>query len=457
MKKIFILITFLFFFASQVQAADLSEELAGRILLQVEANGEAWYINPVDQKRYYLGRPIDAFNMMRELGIGISNQDLSKIPVNFDYVKGQDSDNDGLADTLEEALGTDKNLMDSDGDSFNDREELLSSYNPLGDGDLYFDDNFAFQQAGKIFLQVEKNGEAWYVSPVTRQRYFLGRPDDAFNVMRGLGLGVSNNDLDTIPSKTASYNASDLEIKMFESINQERLSAGRKALIWNDELAAVAREHSEDLALENSEFVGEGYSCEFPLIHHEGLEFGIYNSERLKNRGIYYYSMTGENIALVPTISTTALFKVGDVKQQYFDSCPERRDKMEEEFKEKLDEAEDDEAKIEIIKAEDLKRAAAFQNEFELKIEKQEWLLSDKVISETVEGWMNSPGHKANILETEFDESGIGVASVDGYLISTQVFIERADCAYQGGPCCVEEGYYPYCFTGLSCEDMICS
>jgi hypothetical protein len=54
--------------------------------------------------------------------------------------------------------------------------------------------SFANQQKGKILLQVENKGEAWYVNPNNGQRYFLSRPADAFNVMRKLGLGIKEAD-----------------------------------------------------------------------------------------------------------------------------------------------------------------------------------------------------------------------------------------------------------------------
>lgn len=66
---------------SVTQAASLIERVKGRILLQVQQKGEAWYVNPVDEKRYYLGRPNDAFEIMRNLGLGITDSDLSQIPV----------------------------------------------------------------------------------------------------------------------------------------------------------------------------------------------------------------------------------------------------------------------------------------------------------------------------------------------------------------------------------------
>ena len=58
----------------------------GRILLRVETSGEAYYVNPADNRLYYLGRPTDAFALMRRFGLGINNQDLDKITVGTDVV-----------------------------------------------------------------------------------------------------------------------------------------------------------------------------------------------------------------------------------------------------------------------------------------------------------------------------------------------------------------------------------
>jgi hypothetical protein len=62
--------------------------LSGMILLDVENHGEAYYINPLDLHKYYLSRPRDAFALMRELGLGITNNDLLAItPRNIDDEK----------------------------------------------------------------------------------------------------------------------------------------------------------------------------------------------------------------------------------------------------------------------------------------------------------------------------------------------------------------------------------
>jgi len=455
-KRILVIILLIFSPFGFVQAAPLSEKMSGRILLQVESKGEAWYVNPANLHRYFLGRPEDALNLMRELGVGILNQDLNKIPVNLDFQVGVDSDGDGLADNLEIAIGTNPNLTDSDGDGFSDRQELSTGFNPNGPGKLPLDSIFSAKQKGKIFLQVEAHGEAWYVNPTNGMRYFLGRPADAFSLMRSLGLGITNANLALIPAETANYNASDLELKMFDAINQQRISYGKKPLVWNGEVAKVAREHSQNIADEDKVFSGEGRTCDFPIIHHEGLIFGNYNSDRLNNRGIYYFSASGENIALVPTVSTTVTFSYNDLVKSAFDSCSDRRAKMDTDFKTRLDGEADINKKLEIIKTEDVMRKEIYDKEGYVKISEQKWYSLDKVVSETVTGWMNSPGHKANILDENFDQSGIGVADVDGYLISTQSFIKRATCGYKDSACCQENKNSVYCYSPLTCEQDIC-
>ncbi len=114
---------------------NLFSKVKGKIIIKVEDMGKAYYINPKSKIMHYLGRPNDAFNVMREQGVGISEDDYN----------------------------------------------LFGEYAPS-------------RLAGHILLRVEANGEAYYVNPEDNKIHYLGRPADAFNIMRGLGLGISNND-----------------------------------------------------------------------------------------------------------------------------------------------------------------------------------------------------------------------------------------------------------------------
>ncbi len=157
-----------------------SKKQAGKILLQVESRGEAWYVNPKDGRRQYMADGATAYSILRSYGVGITNKDLNKILVATDFI-------DNLAN------------LDSDNDGYNDKQELQNGYNPYASGKLVIDKSFSNIHKGKIFLQVESHGEAWYINPIDGLRYYLGGASDAFNVMRSLGLGITNTNLNKIP------------------------------------------------------------------------------------------------------------------------------------------------------------------------------------------------------------------------------------------------------------------
>lgn len=178
----------------KVKNKTMFKSLKGKILLKVEDGGKAYYVNPQKETIHSLGKPADAFVVMREQGVGITNADLKKIPVDLSSLSGVDSDQDGLPDMLEDALGTDKIKKDTDNDGLSDKKEVENGKNPNGTGATAINNTFCESMKGKILLQVEGHGEAWYVNPKNNKRYFLGRPADAFSVMRVLGLGISNGD-----------------------------------------------------------------------------------------------------------------------------------------------------------------------------------------------------------------------------------------------------------------------
>ena len=182
-----------------VQAETFAERVRGRILLQVQSWGEAWYVNPTNSQRIYLRDGDVAYSLMRGLGLGITNANLGKIPVGIESrFADLDTDGDGLSDTLEGALGTNPNLSDTDRDGYNDGSEVKGGYDPLTSGKLSYDSSLVGKMKGKILLQVESRGEAWYVSPVDGKRYYMKDGEAAYQIMRFLSLGITNADLNLI-------------------------------------------------------------------------------------------------------------------------------------------------------------------------------------------------------------------------------------------------------------------
>jgi lipoprotein-anchoring transpeptidase ErfK/SrfK len=119
---------------------NFSNLLSGKILLDVDNQGEAWYVYPGDFHRYYLGSPADAYGVMSNLSLGISNADFSKI-----------------------------------GSSTPDRFR------------------------GLILLKPEDSGRAYYVNPADKSLIFLPDASGALDLMRRFSLGITHKDLQTIP------------------------------------------------------------------------------------------------------------------------------------------------------------------------------------------------------------------------------------------------------------------
>lgn len=124
--------------------AALVSQTKGYILLQTESHGEAWYVDPITAKRYYMKDGPTAYQMMRSFGLGISEGDYQKIE------KG---------DT---AL---KNRL-----------------------------------RGRIVLRAQAHGEAYYIHPKDLAVYYLKNGDEAYRIMRLYSLGITNKNLSGIPT-----------------------------------------------------------------------------------------------------------------------------------------------------------------------------------------------------------------------------------------------------------------
>ncbi len=127
--------------------------LSGKILLQVQQHGEAWYVRPETGTRYYMKDGPTAYGMMRTFGLGITDADLANIQ---------------SVDTV---------------------DELKASQSAC----LY--GSSANATKGKILIQVQQHGEAWYVDVSKCRRIYMKDGDAAYTLMRYLGLGITDADL----------------------------------------------------------------------------------------------------------------------------------------------------------------------------------------------------------------------------------------------------------------------
>ena len=128
--------------------SELIDRLKGYIMLAVDYHGEAWYVDPITEMRYYLKDGPTAYEFLRSFGLGITNADLENIPTEDDAYGG------GAA------------------------AQALS---------------------GRILLQVEEHGEAWYINPADLKRYYLADGDEAYRIMRELSWGTILSSISGIP------------------------------------------------------------------------------------------------------------------------------------------------------------------------------------------------------------------------------------------------------------------
>jgi len=130
----------------QNDSIDLSfkDRVKGQLLLQVQQNGEIWYVDPIEYKRYYVS-VTNALPLFRKLSLGITNNDLATIPLTGS------SQSSSLGNRLK----------------------------------------------GRLLLAVEDLGRVWYVDMKGQRREV--REDNIMTIFRALGLGITDTDLNQIP------------------------------------------------------------------------------------------------------------------------------------------------------------------------------------------------------------------------------------------------------------------
>lgn len=138
-----------------------------------------------------------------------------------------------------------------------------------------------------------------------------------------------------------------LELRIHQLINEERVARGLPELAWDSSLAAIAREHSEDMAARGyfSHTTPEGEGPQ-----ERAAAAGYVCRKQIEN---WIYGL-GENIFQNNLYDSVT----------YLNGIPVSR----------------------------------------------EWNDLEDLATSTVQGWMNSSGHRENILRTSFDREGIGVA-----------------------------------------------
>ena len=167
--------------------------------------------------------------------------------------------------------------------------------------------------------------------------------------------------IDSLEVKEKPYiNIRDLENRIHYLINIERENIGLRSLEYDTKLVEIARKHSKDMD-ENKFF--DHRNLKGQNATDRGKEMGYVCR---KDYGTYYSYGLAENI----------------FQNNLADSIIHHKN-----------------------------------------VDYYNWNTLEGIAQETVKGWMNSPGHRKNILTPTFDKEGIGISiSPDGRVLITQDF-----------------------------------
>lgn len=111
-------------------------------------------------------------------------------------------------------------------------------------------------------------------------------------------------------------NIAEVEQIAFKIVNEKRIENGLKPLTWSNDVAKVAREHSDDMA-------------EFQFFDHRGLDNKLV-SDRADRNGISKWRSIGENIAYNRGFNDP----IAKTVQLWLDSPSHRRNMLSEDWKE---------------------------------------------------------------------------------------------------------------------------
>ena len=164
----------------------------------------------------------------------------------------------------------------------------------------------------------------------------------------------------TVGNSPPAIDISTLEGRVHELINQQRRNNGLSSLSYDSSLAPIARKHSADMARNNY----------FEHVNLQGLDPTDRGTQAgyscYKNYGSYYTTGIAENI----------------MQNNLYDSV-------------------------------------TYYN----GVPRYAWNSQEEIAQSTVSSWMNSPGHRQNILTPTYDREGIGVAiATDNKVYITQDF-----------------------------------
>jgi len=214
-----------------------------------------------------------------------------------------------------------------------------------------------------------------------------------------------------LPRPAYDFNA--LALSVHSLVNQRRREAGLNEIMWDGNLAKISIEHGIDQARDNIETTNPNLLCQYPLIRHEGFSFGFTLGERLSARNAVFRS-AAENLAIMPLTKNLIHRHPRDNPPP---PCPVVT------VIEPINDSQ--EAKTNAHRETLRLSLQAIQGLRPANWVNIEWKAMDELAKSAVNGWMNSEGHRRNILTPTLNFGGVGIVEVNNHIILVHKFIGR--------------------------------
>ncbi|MBL7057931.1 hypothetical protein ISS03_01205 [Patescibacteria group bacterium] len=173
----------------------LTERLFGKMLLDVEGNGEVYYLDPVTGGKEYLADGSAAQKLLERRALGINEQNFANL-----------------------IIGTEK------------EEESVCKTSKLSN-----------RLKGRIVLRVEKNGEAYWINPNNCKAYYAGTHEASYELMKKMSLGVKKNDLAKIKDNKRQQIKTAYRYTLYAHAEDKDLSLEEAKKNLNDQVKEMTR------------------------------------------------------------------------------------------------------------------------------------------------------------------------------------------------------------------------
>ncbi len=210
-----------------------------------------------------------------------------------------------------------------------------------------------------------------------------------------------------------NYDFDAIALLIHDLINRERKNRRLGELTYNPALSRITLEHSKDKAQDNVWSTGIDKPCSEIFIRHEGSSLANFSlGDRLKNAGISFRE--GRENIFGMAVSKNLIYRITADQDDII--CPDFQ-QIPMPGHPTFEEAQN------IIQSNIASSKTAFGALAPMTFVNREWLESYEVANRAVTGWINSPGHKENLLAPAITQDGIGIVWVNEYLIITHDFI----------------------------------